>query len=412
MSWIEKIKDDFTIKMGDGKEYKVNWLNATRATEFNTALFNFKGVKGTLVKRGTPQGTIYNLEMYLQGANNLADSQNFKNSAEDPNVWSIQHPMYGGLAVQPLSLAYDDSNYNVTKITGQIIEVTDPKFVKTGIAPAELIKAKKLDTDATFAQSIISEVPVPDSGFVSQMHENADGVYTLQKAFASAVDDAEAVRNAYNAANAAIDDAISNVSDAITTTQYFLSLPANFTNSIINRINFLKSCFEDLSAQANSLHFVTPSLKRLYENNAACTITTICTTTVTNVSDTDYANRTDVITIIDVVITAYNDYVTILDGLQTDTGATPDSYVPNFDSLWELTQIVNYTISNLFNVINGARQQRFYTLETDSNLILLANTLYGLQEDDSTITQLINDNSITLDEYLTIKKGRVITYYI
>jgi hypothetical protein len=78
----------------------------------------------------------------------------------------------------------------------------------------------------------------------------------------------------------------------------------------------------------------------------------------------------------------------------------------------DLTNLINFTLSNLFNIALGAKQERFVFLETDSNVILLAHRFYGLVPDDSTIDELIEQNEIGLTEILNIKAGRKIIYFI
>jgi len=73
--------------------------------------------------------------------------------------------------------------------------------------------------------------------------------------------------------------------------------------------------------------------------------------------------------------------------------------------------LVNYTISNLFNIAINAKQERSIIVEDDTNLVALAHRFYGLAPDDSTIEDLMLGNKIGLSELLIIKKGRKISYY-
>ncbi len=67
MSWIDKIQDQLIITCGDGKEFRPSWINASKDMNFNVSLFEFPNIKGTLVKRGTPIGKAYNLQIFFQG---------------------------------------------------------------------------------------------------------------------------------------------------------------------------------------------------------------------------------------------------------------------------------------------------------------------------------------------------------
>lgn len=418
MSWIENIKKDFIITLttknsaGQSRkvEFKPNWLNAMRVQEYNFSEFVFKGVKGSLVRRQLPLGTRYDIEIYFQGDTNLIESQQFKDFSESTAAWHIAHPMYGQLTAQPIGLKFDDTSYGVTKITGQIIETIGSSLVKVNIDPIDTIQAMKLETDITTATAYEVNVPSALISDIEAMRGNVSALEVAQLAFANGAEAAQAVVNAYNNANAYIDNAADNTFAAIQSIQNMINLPAYFINTIGNRVNFLIQTSFDLYDAITGL--TTPRLKRLYESNINTILTTACLASVTNPQPTDYRNRNDVVQIIDRIIEGYNNYITNLDALQTEYGDTPDSYVPDFDSANRLGNLVKYTVSNLFTIASGARQQRTYKLDVDSNWIVLAWQLYGLLPDDSTITQLMDDNPYGLNGILQLKKGTDIIYYV
>src|SRR4051812_32567908 len=118
MSWVDKLKNRIKIQMGDGKIYFPSWIPDHKRVEYNTAEFEFPNVEGTLVKRGTPLGRKYNLKLFFSGPDHLDDSDAFESSASDNRPWTIFHPYHGTIICQPTSLDFDNSNYNVTEITG------------------------------------------------------------------------------------------------------------------------------------------------------------------------------------------------------------------------------------------------------------------------------------------------------
>jgi hypothetical protein len=312
--------------------------------------------------------------------------------------------------VQPLGLSYDDSSFNSTKVTGRVMETIGRNRVLTNNSPVDVIQLKKFDTDAAFAQSYAIDVAPPITADVSAMQFNVTTAERLQLAFATISEDAELVRNTYSDVNAQIDNAFADAFSAVAGVQRMLSLPTIFVNSIFSRIDFLQRTAQALYSAITGL--TVPSLKKLYENNVAALITSMCAASVTNVTATDYPNRNSVVQIITILADTYNEYVVNLDALQTETGDTPDSYIPNFDSINLLNDIVSYTISNLFVIASNAKQERTLTLSRDNNVINVAFEIYGLLEDDSTITQIINDNNIGLNEIMQLKKGRQIIYYV
>jgi len=410
MAWIENINKGFTITTGDGVKFSVNWLNARRAVDYNMTQYNFKGLTGTLVDRRLPMGRAYDLEIYFQGADNLIKATDFMDSAENTKAWTISHPMYGILQVQPLGLELDDSSFNATKISCRVIETISASFQKQSIDPVSTIEALKLSTDATFAVSFANTIPVPDIAVVTELSDNISLAQRLQLAFATITADAQKTRDAFNVANAALKNAVKDVNTAISTTQAMLNLPAVFEQSVFNRITFFINASNQLYANITSI--TLPDLKKIYENNTGSILGAMCLSTVTNVTATDYPNRNSVVQIIGLITDSYNDYIANLDAMQTPNNGELNSYVPDFDSYNALQQLMQFTLSNLFDIAANAKQQRTTTLANDSNVILVANTIYGLLDDDSTITQIINDNNIGRNELLILKKGRKIIYYV
>jgi len=115
---------------------------------------------------------------------------------------------------------------------------------------------------------------------------------------------------------------------------------------------------------------------------------------------------------VDTLVGQYNAYITNLDTLQSTSGAVLDSYIPDATGIIQLSNLVSYTVSALLQIATNARQERSFILEEDDTLFTLAKRLYGLREDDSTITELIDTNKFTMQELLIIPKGRTIKYYV
>lgn len=407
MSWIDKVQTDFLITTGDGKEYKVDWVPTSKEVDYNVAEFDFPGVAGTLVQRGQPKGARYDLEVYFQGEENIEQGLDFQQSANDPRPWTIVHPIYGSVTVQPVSLRFDNRAYNITKITGSLIETITQDNPKNTIVPADKIILDNEALNETFANSFVTDVPVPNTNDINTLTANTSSVYNEVKKKISNTLDAEAYFNAFNTANAFILDATAFPLECIQKVQAILNAPFQFADSVKNRVNTLVSQFNKLHNSVENL--VRRGDKKIYENNAGVTIAAICSGSV---MVPDYKNRNDVVNIIDSITSVYQSYLTGLDSLQSDNGGTVDSYIPNADALIALNDLVNFTLSNLYDIALNSKQERIIFLEDDSNVILLAHRFYGLQADDSTIQQLIDNNNIGLNELLGLRKGREIIYYV
>lgn len=407
MSWIDKVQTEFSITTGDGREFTVLWIPSSKNVDYNIAEFEFPNLAGTLVQRGTPKGARYNLEIYFQGENSIDQALIFEQSANDPRAWTVAHPLYGTIIVHPVSLLFDNSRYNVSKITGTLIETITQDSPRNTVIPADKIILDVQDLNVTFAAAFSTDIPRPNTSDINTLSRNTLSVYNDVRKEISNTLDAEAYFNAFNAANAAILNATDFPLESITKIQDMLNIPFQFADSIKSRVNILLSQFNRL--RESVVNIVKRNDKKIFENNAGITLAAICAASVTS---PDYRNRNDVVAIIDLLNSAFDAFTSDIDGLQSDNGGDPDSYVPDANSMIALNDVINFTLSNLYDIALNTKQERIVILEDDSNIILLAHRFYGLTNEDSTIQQLIDHNNIGLNELLQVRKGRSIIYYV
>lgn len=418
MSWQDNIKQPFTITTGDGVTYTPQW-NPTQSVvlvqDFNTVQFEFKGIVGTLVDRAEVKGNMYHIEVVFTGADHLVQAKNFRDSAADARAstigklkapWTINHPYYGILVVQPVSLKYNNEEGNVSKITGTVIETIQAENLTTGIDPYDKISVDKVTTDAALFDAYVAAVPTPQTIDTEGMLDNIETASDKVSPLVSLSDDFNAFKNAVNTALYYANGAASSVGKAMAAAQSMLSYPALFTDTVINRLAMLKATFDGLYDEAVD---ITEGLKSLYENNAGTVISSMCLATVTNVTD-DYDNNTDVLSVINTILAVYNQHLLNLDSLQSDNGSEPGNYIPDFTSLDALTSLVNYTINSLYAIAVNAKQQNIYILPENDDVYNLSYRLYGTVADD-TVDQFIADNDIEYPEILMLKKGREVVYY-
>lgn len=408
MSWLDRTNTDFIITCGNGRQFKPLYLNTQKTVEYNTSEFEFPELAGTLVKRGKPKGRRYNLEIYFQGEDNIDEAESFETASNDSRPWVISHPYYGEITVQPLSLLFDNSSYNVTKITGVVVETITEDAPKGGVDPVDKIAQDNENVGETLSQSMANDVVLTQSDLLT-LENNTYKMYTQATDTVKTSEQAEEYTNLFNTANAAIIDATSEPLAAARAVQAVINAPALFETSVLNRLNLFKRQFDTLR---DTLEVATDKVKKkLFENNGGSIINGMLLAASTPIS-TDYVVGTEILATIDTIFEYYETYLDDIDSLQSENGGSEDSYVPDFESQSNLSALVNFTLSNLFTLVYGSKQERKIYLESDSNVIILAHRFYGLEVDDSTIYTFLNVNQIGLNEMLQIRKGREITYYV
>lgn len=409
MSWIEKIKTDYIITCGDGKSYKVKSFKASFATEYNVTVYDFPGVAGSFADRRQPKARRYNIEIHIDGEDNLDVAGSFADSADHPGKWTVQHPMYGSLNVQPFGLVVDDTVYNDTMITGTIIETINMEGAQSTVAPQDKILADKATCDDSFANSYAANVK-PGVAEKQQLTTNATNLYSAGRKAIIDAQDYEDYLNAFNTAQSYINRATQYPLDAARQLQNMIEAPAKFKQSVDNRINTLATQLTNLRS---SVHGITKySLKKTYEMTAAAVLSSMALATVVLYGKSDYLTRDNVLRTITTLIGGYNGYISDLDLLQSSNGGAPGAFIPDAPSLFKLGSLISFTVSNLFAIAQNSKQQRSIILEDDSCWLLLAKRFYGLQPDDSTIEQIMNDNNAGLNEMLIVPKGRRLVYYV
>ena len=426
-SWLDKIQKVFSITTGDNKVYKPNSFNANRAVEYNFAEFNFRNLDGTLVDRRRKMGTVYSLELYFQGEDNIDVATAFQKSADNRNAWTIKHPFYGILRVQPISPVFHDNGnklLNVTKITVTVRETIGAAALKNAPDDTDVIATKQTNVNATFNNVLVGALPTPSVTAIETLSSNL----TLFRRVLNKVQDVGSIiTNGYNAGMASINDLYTagneipaTLSLAVSNTQYFINSVALLEESISAKVTYIGNELASLYPQATALHIpalpafelLWKDLKNIWCATAGACVAGMCGASVYNIQPGDYTYSSQVGAVIAQIVTAYNQYLTYLDGMQTLNGGELDSFIPDPTALLQLDDLVNYTIEALYVIQANSKQPRVITLTRDSNVILIARELYGLLADDSTITQIIADNNICNSEIFQVLKGRQILYYV
>lgn len=404
MSWIERIEKDMIITLGDGREFRPKWLNASKSLEFNISEFEFPDVPGTLVKRAQPKGRKYNLNIFFQGEDHLDTTAAFEQSSYDPRPWQISHPFYGRLTVQPVTITIDNTQYNVSEIIIEIIETITEDNPKTTINPPDEIARKKLALDENIGESFSTDIQPTAIGISAMQSVNKSLFESSRYKIDTGIDE---YFNKFNEANTFILTATEGALSAMSSLQAVINAPGLLINSLKDRIN-------TFSEQADKLlKLINPSSRetsRIYESLGATNLSGMLQASLSEPSV--LSTRNEVLSTVEEVLSKYNEFIENLDDLQSDDNGSVESFIPDVQIQMALNNMVVFTVSELFKIALNSRQERKVFVEEDTNLVLLTHRFYGLKADDSTIEEMMTINNIGLSEILQINKGREIVYYV
>lgn len=408
MSWQEKIKTALIITTGDGREYKPLWKNAQQSTDFNVSEFDFINTPGTLVDRREPKGRKFPLEIYFQGDEHLEQAEAFRISANDKRAWTVSHPLYDIIVCHPSSLTFDNTDLNVTKITGTLFETITSDKPKSTVSPVDKITEDKSTLDEVCAATFEATV-IPAASDVSDMKDSTQQAYNSGSLVARG-DDAQNYFNYFNTAQAAILSATVEPLAAMRAAITFLNAPALFVDTVQARFNLLQTQFEALQNSLPSIF--SPNEKRIYQAQGTAIVSSMALAAATPQTAAEYGSMEAVLDMAENLLDNYNAFLLDLDGLQTNNGGLEDSYIPDPAPLTGLNELISFTVTSLFDIALEAKQERALYLEEDSNPIVLTHRFYGLDSADELLDYFIATNQIGLNELLQIKKGRKIVYYV
>lgn len=410
MSWQDKNNADYIITTGDGRSFTVLWRPTRKVLGFQLRAYEFPDIEGTLIRRRMPKGRRIPLDIIFQGEDHLDQAAAFEQSARDPNPWQVTHPYYGELTVQPESLEFINSDgFNVTTVQGVLLETITEDGVTIDTAPEDKILADKTTADDNLAESYSTQVQ-PTTKDITTLKDNNLNVYNEGRKKLSNAVDTEGYINAFNTAQSAVDDAVSEPLAAMRKTQSLLNKPFQFADTVKNRLNVLKDQFDQLRNTVSGI--TSRNGKKGFEAQGGTIIGAMAAATVTNFSTTtDYGNRTDILQVVTDIVDTYNNYLTDLDSLQSTNGGSPDSYIPDFDGMIALATLVSFTVGNLYRIAEDSKQERVMYTQYDTNAVALTDQLYGIATDEQ-VDYFKETNKLSLTENIIIKKGRRILYYV
>ena len=402
MSWKDKIENGvFKITTGDGKVYKPLFRTGESSLDFNASSYNFINLEGTLVDRKKPQSSKYPFLFWFQGDDNIEQAEQFMKSAKDPRAWEVEHPLYGIINGQPLSITRNDANLNITEVKVDFWESISVDYPDDEISVQDRIQAKALDVQRAGIKSFSTFKPTTANIATIKLAANQ-----TQGSFADLAGDLKVeYQNAFNTAVKAVDKVVSAQAVAISAQQKLFTLPLMFDRPILKKIKAFESSLVELVESIKGKND-----KYFYESQAATAISAVCQCAVTPLEN-DYVTRTEIELVADAILKMYENYLQVLDDNQVSQYEVEKTWNPNAHLQAELNDLVVDTIANLQVLAFQTQQERVIYADKDTNLIILTHQYIGLDADDKNIERFRKINNIKNNELFLIRKGRQIKYF-
>lgn len=394
----------FNIQTGDGQLYFPLWKGGTKETEFNTSMFDFINVTGTLVDRKKARSPFFNMVFYFQGENYLEEVSKFEISAADSRPWVVYHPIYGSISGQPLSLKRDDSNINIVEITVPFWESIEADYPFSNFNIKDNTREKHDDVYALSSISYITNIPIAPAD-IPKLKTSITDMSGAMKSMQNNTTYSE-FQNQLNKGLKAIDNLLEDPLNAIQNIQAFLDLPITYSQVLEARMASYEAIYSRLESTVSSV-----ADKKYFESISASLLASFCVVLVTP-QEGDYVLVSDVFSASERLATIYSKYLAKLDEVKISVYDVNKSYNPDPSVQSELSSLVKYTISNLYKLSFEAKREKIIFVDKDTNPILLVHRYIGLDASDENLVDFIVRNDIKLKELFLIKKGRQVKFTI
>ncbi|MDA3816942.1 MAG: hypothetical protein PF486_06155 [Prolixibacteraceae bacterium] len=393
MSWKDNIKTLFYIRTGDGKmyatqgavDYKMHYKTATKELEFNADGFDFVGIEGTYVARENAKGMQYPIEIYFEGENHIEKSKEFEESSKYKNNWTIGHPIFGEITCQPLSLSFDSTNVNITKIIIKVWETIEIKYpdVKDNYTNQIEVRAAKLSSSYFLISLDDLDASVQKDAF--SLTDLINNEFTRLPATQEQIVE---LKNKIREVDIFIEE--------------ILSYPERFIASLYSLFQFAVEVEDNIVLKFKRLVSIFNGFKKMGNDNLFEPVSSMIMTVASELAvSSTYDTRTDV-----------NDVATIINEIHNNiqTYYENNEVIPNYELLIDIDFMRSVAIGNLYDIAMNSQQERSMILPEDSNPILLTHRFYRFS--DYNLQKFIRDNNIGLKETFSIKKGRLIVWYV
>lgn len=410
MSWQTDVKQDFTITTGDGRVYIVFWNKASKVLGWHHETFSFIRVRGQLIKKEEALARQFPMDFYFQGENHLETSREFEDSLNDKNPVTINHPIYRNIVAQIVSITFDDSDLNATKITCVAIETIN--YVgRISSDPFLEIQSKEAILFIAAPAEIAGVGPIKTE-YKNEIKNNLTSIKNKGLKIVTLDDEVKQYTNAFNQAINFVNVLTETPIQAMAAVTTFITMPARFTALVSDRLNFLVSQFKSfLQVLKSGGGLKSPVQKKLFEIQCATCISSMCIAAVTPVGN-EYTTSASALKVARVIDDNYTEFLTALDDAEISQGGVNTYYTYSPDIMFILADCVNITISNIILIALNGKQERFINVDEDTNVFKLTHKYYGMSDDDSTIDYFCTTNNLTYHQMIQIKKGTKIVYYV
>lgn len=132
--WKTRLRPTINFMSPDGHQFEAKWVGGTREIQKMIGEFSFPGRNGSIVQDLGSRAARYPLTIFFEGPSHDLLASLFFEAAKERGKWTVEHPIYGFIELQPVSVteaANPTESGNVTEINSEWVEPLDEETLET-----------------------------------------------------------------------------------------------------------------------------------------------------------------------------------------------------------------------------------------------------------------------------------------
>jgi len=400
MSWIERTQEA-AYTTPSGVRFDFPYLNADREFDKQTSAYNFPDVGGTYIQDLNSTDKRYAMRVIFSGEDHDLQSIDFEKGLREVGKGKLDHPRDGVVDVVPFGTIKFREDLvvaaNQTVVEVEFWQTTIELFPQgsTDQSSAVLSSSELLDSSISvnFSESLALDTAF-DRVRARDLFSNSVGF--IKNSLSISGD----VKNYFNTVFQSISEGIEDFDAETLAAQsqilFSLSAAADIKNSIkLESFTNTTSQFADGRVKDSFNDF---------KNNELQAINSVSASIKSSVNN-DFAIRSEAVAAAESIVSQFDK---VNEWAEENYSAFPQ--VDTGDYYKNLQESVSLAASYLVSLSFSLLQERTIVLSRNRTMIDLVGELYG--EIDGKLDFFIQTNELSGDEFLEIKAGREIVYYL
>lgn len=441
-NWRDRLGKEIILISPQGTEFFGKWRGGERTLPKKLGVLKFPKVKGDIVQDMDVGSMLYPLVFFFEGENNDIEARAFMQSASENGTWTINHPVYGFLELQLMTVteaARPVESGNITEITCQWIEPIDPLTLKTARQLAGIIDGKIADLDVNAAQQFADNLLTTSETLRGAIKATTDGInaatevilgplFTTVDALDNTVD---AIQNGmidtHNATVLKLDSLAGQVQNLITLPLFAndqletrLTAYGELISALSNQLpggseSLLPDTFSD-RVKINSVGTLELGMSAALSAIAKITTTSAVAPRGVAADDTGVlSTKAQAIKAIEDLTEFFNAVIDALDGSMElfETNTIDEQYYSQSQSFNDAAALIFLCIEYLLSVAFELSVERRFVIDRPRAPIEITITEYGtLGENDGNFDLFIRSNNLIGKDILLLPRGREVVVYV